>query len=76
MEKIVQYPFTLPPLQESHLADELRTHIGQVAQNHDLSTAPRTEARWTRPTMYSALFPTATSSHSERSTASSVRSTS
>ncbi|MBM4570413.1 hypothetical protein GS489_08575, partial [Rhodococcus hoagii] len=29
LEKIVQYPFTLPPLQESHLADELRTHIGQ-----------------------------------------------
>ncbi|MBM4721545.1 hypothetical protein GS449_26915 [Rhodococcus hoagii] len=41
LEKIVQYPFTLPPLQESHLADELRTHIGQVAQNHDLSTAPQ-----------------------------------
>ena len=40
LEKIVQYPFTLPPLQESHLADELRTCIDEVAKNHDLSTAP------------------------------------
>lgn len=41
LEKTVQYLFTLPPLQDSHLADELRTHIGQVAQNHGLSTAPQ-----------------------------------
>lgn len=41
LEKIIQYPFTLPPLQESHLADELRACMDQVAQNHGLSTAPQ-----------------------------------
>ncbi|MBM4608320.1 hypothetical protein GS416_08110 [Rhodococcus hoagii] len=62
LEKIVQYPFTLPPLQESHLADELRTHIGQVAQNHDLALPPERRLDGRGQTMYSALFPTATSS--------------
>ncbi|USI93109.1 KAP family P-loop NTPase fold protein [Rhodococcus pyridinivorans] len=40
LEKIIQYPFVLPPIQESHLADELRTCMEQVAQNHCLSIAP------------------------------------
>lgn len=40
LEKIIQYPFTLPPIQESHRADELRACMEQVAQNHGLSIAP------------------------------------
>ncbi|MFD6677638.1 P-loop NTPase fold protein [Rhodococcus zopfii] len=38
LEKIVQYPFMLPPLQDDHLARELRTCLEDIARNHELDT--------------------------------------
>ena len=42
LEKIVQYPFELPPLQTVHSEREIREQIEQVAARHNCSTA-RTE---------------------------------
>lgn len=40
LEKIVQYPFMLPPLQDDHLSRELRTCLEDIARNHELDTTP------------------------------------
>ncbi|WP_315770145.1 KAP family P-loop NTPase fold protein [Rhodococcoides kroppenstedtii] len=34
LEKIVQYPFALPPIQQVHLAREFRTQLGAVSAAH------------------------------------------
>ena len=38
LEKIVQYPFMLPPLQDDHLSRELRSCLDNIARNHELDT--------------------------------------
>lgn len=40
LEKMVQYPFVLPPLQQVHLAEELRTHLKEVARIHGVPVGP------------------------------------
>ncbi len=37
LEKIVQYPFELPPLRKSHLITELRLQLKAIAQSHGIS---------------------------------------
>ncbi|MDP1136545.1 P-loop NTPase fold protein, partial [Klebsiella pneumoniae] len=40
LEKMVQYPFVLPPLQQFHLVEELRTHLKEVARTHKVHFGP------------------------------------
>lgn len=37
LEKIVQYPFELPPLRKSHLTSELRRQLKAIARSHGIS---------------------------------------
>ncbi|UGT43062.1 KAP family NTPase [Nocardia yamanashiensis] len=43
LEKIVQYPFQLPPIQQLHLAAEFAGQLHEVMARHGLTTDPRAQ---------------------------------
>lgn len=46
LEKIVQYPFVLPPLEVNQLESTLRTELLQAAAAHGISAEPASAQRW------------------------------
>lgn len=57
LEKIIQYPFVLPPLQEEHLQAELRASLEDVARIHALDLGAAADYRGNDPvdTVISAI---------------------
>ncbi|EON34198.1 hypothetical protein GTC6_04440 [Gordonia terrae C-6] len=45
LEKIVQYPFTLPPIQQAHLAEHFREQFCLIGEIHGFDPALRTEGQ-------------------------------
>lgn len=43
LEKIVQYPFVLPPIQLPHLATEFRDQLRAIAKTHDVAFSSNTD---------------------------------